>query len=183
MKKVSSKLFFVHGPSGAGKDPAQKKLIEKFEKEGYRVHTIASGDLFRALAADPKIAERMKKGEYFRSLKAIMPKFGDLYGKFLDDYEQNEGKVILILDGFIRRDKIEHKGERTIPSQIEQIANAMYKEHLKRKDGMINSPEEGTYMIREANHILIDIDPRDAERHMRMRANKELTKVEQIRRF
>lgn len=177
MNKLSSALYFLHGPSGGGKQVVEDNIAELFTHKKYIVHKVASGDLFRELAKDPLIAEQMRRGDYILTLDKIMPLLAERYAAFLKDYESSGGTTIFILDGFVRRDKIKVKGKREIPSQIDQIAQTFFEVGLRKKGFDFAQPQHAADMIRSANHVLIDIDPRDAELHMRLRANKEIDTI------
>jgi hypothetical protein len=179
MKNLSDFTIFLHGPSGAGKGELQRKLTAEYEKEGYLVQYISSGDLYREAFSKPEIAEAMKRGIFFDTLGAIIPGLKERYQVFIESWLRTSGKTVLLLDGLVRRGEFTNEQDVLIPSQIEQVAEAFCE---VRKSYSVFGNEDTNDVIKEienADHVLIDINPKDAELQMRLRANKEMIAVKQ----
>lgn len=50
MKEIKNKIISISGEPVSGKSTVVKKLKEKYEKEGYKVHIISIGHIFRVIA-------------------------------------------------------------------------------------------------------------------------------------
>lgn len=178
MQKYPDNIIFVHGPSGAGKGAGIEELTKLYTERGYKIVSIASGDLYRAAGSDPKIRDEMRQGLYIDTLGAIIPGLQDVYGEYLQAMEETNGKAVIILDGFIRRDAFVNEGGVPIESQIDQITHAF----VEKENSFKNLPtpitfEEVKSKVLSARHILVDIDPRDAMEQMKIRVNREIDAI------
>lgn len=186
MANLSDSTIFLHGPSGSGKSVIENKITEKYLNMGYKVHYISSGALFRDaqnIQAAQEVSATMNAGKYFDTLDDIMPGLKTGYTQFLGDYDETDGKAILILDGFVRRDRFVRRDKETdaiienVPSQIEQVAAAILECRNATSNVAFPGIDEAVEEIVNAKHILIDINPRDAEAQMKIRANKEIIAI------
>jgi adenylate kinase family enzyme len=170
LEYLAQHMFFIHGPSGAGKGELQHIIRQQFEAEGYTVMQIASGDLFRMLAAEgnSNVGAKMRSGKYIETLYGISPAIERVFTRFVQEYIAKKGKVIIMWDGVIRRDAQE--GEY---SQIAQL-NRMFRDAAVRMHIDDDLPYD---LVHRAKHVLIDIPPEDAEAQIRSRASKELVKL------
>ena len=83
------------------------------------------------------------------------------------------------MDGLIRRGQFSNKEGVVIPSQIEQVASAFHEVRKTFIQFSSTDQEQVVDEVTNAKHMLIDINPRDAELQMKFRANKELASVRQ----
>lgn len=203
LDRISRHIVFLHGPSGGGKSVLQAAIESLSVGRKHPIY-LSSGDCFRALdPKDPKMAwiiKEMNSGKFAGTLDATMPKLEQTIGQFIDEIFSHDTPYmpVFIGDGFLRRGEYKVDG-KTIPSQVDQVAGAFKRVILakvtKEDSGfdpeLVSRMQEiGTGgageaditsvfsdMIRNANHLYIDVKSKDAEALMRIRSEKELTKL------
>lgn len=192
---LKNSIIFLHGLSGSGKGEIQRKLAEQYSSHGYDTVYVSSGALFRAALSNPIIAEQVRRGYFLDTLGAIMPGIETTFEHFVKRWVESEGKVVIILDGVIRRGAFVNKDGVAIPPQIEQISlgihNVIKKLVSENKDFLKNFPEYNIpsngneekliigakQMLQESTHIVADVLPEDAEAQMKRRADKEIKSI------
>jgi len=191
IKDLSNFVFFLHGLSGSGKGEMQRVLVEKFHERGYEISYTSSGDLFRDVLDDPKISAQVNQGIFLNTLGAIIPGLERELEGFINDWAKRDLKQILILDGFIRRTDFETDEGEAIPSQLEQVSDALDNvlRKLKNDDEIeklfpeysAKGKNETLQLIvdsfKSAWHFLTSIHPSDAEDQMIGRSQKQLDSI------
>lgn len=202
LELLAKHLAFLHGPSGSGKSLIQESIKNESEKRGLvKPIYLSSGDCYRELRKlNPEMAAKMDSGVFIEDLSPTMPKLELVIGEFIDSFG-GAWTPILELDGFIRIGEYEHEG-RQIPSQVDQIASAFERVLTSRVErgmtrrldsNLVALVEEGNpvwgetgdtslshyfkEMIKNAHHLFIDVDQRDAEAMMRVRSENNLKSV------
>lgn len=187
-------LFFLHGLSGSGKGEMYRILAEQFGEGDYSVIYASSGSLFRAAFSNPVIAEQVRRGYFVDTLGAIMPGVEEVYEQFIEEWFDRNGRTILIFDGLIRRSEFINQDGKHIPSQISQVAAGLNQANMRLIERnnkyleILHTDRIGEFekeasaqvigkTIIESTHILIDVNPQDAEAQMIRRADKEIANL------
>lgn len=190
---LKNSIVFLHGLSGSGKGEIQRQITDAYHSGGYEVIYGSSGDLLRAGFADPYISTRLLKGYYFDTLEPIIPGLEAIFRKYITEWRENDKKVLLILDGVIRRTDFINAEGKQIPTQVDQLAQCLDNvlltltkddpsllEYFPEYSGQINPDErvhKTAFALRGATHIITDIRPEDAENQMKARAGKEVRSI------
>lgn len=178
LKLVAQHTIFLHGLSGSGKSVVQQSLENRLKSAVLQLIYLSSGDCFRALAKlDPKLASRMSQGHFIQTLEGAMPKLEETIEQFLKDLVSCQKELpVLILDGFLRRGVFESEGQQ-IPSQTDQVAQAFVKVFNKLGLGSFTVEEVAKSVVKAAWHCYVDVSDADAESLMRIRSEKQLSKL------
>ncbi len=182
---LRNSIIFLHGLSGSGKGEAAKRLQTRYKENGYTPIYTTSGGLFRAALDDPKLSEQVKSGKFADTLYPIFPGLQKIFSHFIKTWVETDGKAVLILDGLIRREEYIKEDGIRIPSQIDQLADALNtvlteltveNEAVRRAFPDYNTVDLAQ-TLRDSVHMVIDVKPEDAEAQMIRRAAKELVKI------
>ncbi len=140
LASFSSRIFFLHGLSGAGKGELFKRLSLLAEESGVQVIYFSSGDGFRALGKKAEMSKKgkavlaedesealelMAKGKQVKHLGAIAIPTIQIFNELIKSTIGGE-KKILIFDGILRNgESMDEDTKERIPSQLLQVSEML----------------------------------------------------------